>query len=167
MEPIDELTSKSSQRFSTARLLVLLGGVLVVALVIAVVWYFFLRNDSYNLPFFGSAEVTSEITSTQKAEVQPEAVESLDDDADGLSNELEQELGTNDKLADTDGDGILDGEELYGWKTDPLKKDTDGDGLSDYDEVKVFFTDPLEQDTDGDGYSDYVELGNGYDPAGG
>ena len=35
--------------------------------------------------------------------------------------------------------------------TDPNLADTDGDGLSDYDEVILYNTDPLLVDTDGDG----------------
>ncbi len=42
---------------------------------------------------------------------------------------------------DTDGDGLLDGEEIQ-FGTDPTKADTDGDGVNDYDEVYVQGTDP-------------------------
>ena len=45
---------------------------------------------------------------------------------------------------DTDGDGLLDHEEIYIYGTDPLNPDTDGDGCSDGDEVLVFGTDPLD-----------------------
>lgn len=66
--------------------------------------------------------------------------------------------------ADTDGDGIPDGEErLRG--TDPSQVDTDGDELSDALEIRGFilrdlgiiFTNPLDQDTDNDKLSDGVE----------
>jgi outer membrane protein OmpA-like peptidoglycan-associated protein len=82
----------------------------------------------------------------------------LDPDHDGLSNKEEKKLGTNPKLADTDGDGLSDGDEVLTYKTDPLKPDTDGDGLSDGDEVLKYKTDPLKADTDGDGLSDGDEV---------
>jgi hypothetical protein len=49
---------------------------------------------------------------------------------------------------DSDGDGLIDGEEAV-LRTDPNRKDTDGDGLSDLDEVRSFCTDPLKAMTDG------------------
>lgn len=42
--------------------------------------------------------------------------------------------------------------------------DSDGDGLIDTDEVNVYGTDPLNPDSDGDGYNDGQEVRNGYDP---
>jgi len=43
-----------------------------------------------------------------------------DFDADGLNNLLEFQLGTNPKLADTDGDGLSDGLEINYYHTNPL-----------------------------------------------
>ena len=64
---------------------------------------------------------------------------------------------------DSDGDGLLDGEEQrLGTRTDLA--DTDGDGLSDYDEVRTHATNPLLKDTDGDGASDGDEVAAGTDP---
>ena len=72
---------------------------------------------------------------------------------------------TSPVIADTDGDGLMDGEEdanrngrLDPGETDPNNPDTDGDGLSDYDEIHIHHTDPSKRDTDGDGISDRVEL---------
>ncbi|MDY0148870.1 MAG: carbohydrate-binding protein [Kiritimatiellia bacterium] len=59
--------------------------------------------------------------------------------------------------ADTDLDGVSDGDEILVYGTDPLRADTDGDGLSDGEEVHLG-TDPLKPDTDGDGMSDYDEI---------
>ncbi len=83
---------------------------------------------------------------------------SADPDMDGLTNREEKELKTNPRVADTDGDGLSDGDEVLKYHTDPLKADTDGDGLSDGDEVTKYHTDPLKADTDGDGLSDGDEV---------
>lgn len=53
---------------------------------------------------------------------------SMDADGDGLTNEQEENAGTDAMLADTDGDGIEDGVENL---TSPVLFDTDGDGLHD------------------------------------
>lgn len=93
---------------------------------------------------------------------------------------------TNPLLADTDGDGLTDGQEINSYKTDPTNPDTDGDGYSDKVEVQngadplnaadpkftdkdgdgltdeleifVYFTDPNRADTDGDGLTDGDEV---------
>jgi len=66
---------------------------------------------------------------------------------------------------DTDQDGLTDCREVE-LGTDPLKADTDGDGLSDGDEVLKYGTNPLNPDTDGDSYPDGVEALKGYNPRG-
>ncbi len=66
-----------------------------------------------------------------------------DSDNDGLTDQEENELGTNIN-----------------------NKDSDGDGLSDEEEVKMYKTDPLDMDTDNDSYNDGEEIKNGYNPLG-
>ncbi len=66
-----------------------------------------------------------------------------DDDADGLTNQEEDGLGTDPNDADTDNDGIDDGVEALESGTDPLDWDTDGDGVSDGAEVAAG-TNPLD-----------------------
>ncbi len=64
---------------------------------------------------------------------------------------------------DSDGDGLLDGEEQrLGTRTDLA--DSDGDGLSDYDEVHTHLCNPLLADSDGDGADDTHEIAAGTDP---
>jgi hypothetical protein len=90
-----------------------------------------------------------------------------DADTDGdnlLDGEEVLEFGTNPNLADTDGDTINDDVEIANG-TDPTLIDTDGDGLADNVETNTGIyvdetdtgTDPLLADTDGDGLADGVE----------
>lgn len=90
-----------------------------------------------------------------------------DSDSDGVSDIIEQALGTDPNKSDTDGDGLTDSEELQ-IGTDPTLTDTDsdgvwdgdedadGDGLTNLEEIKLG-TDPTQQDTDADGLTDYEE----------
>jgi lectin-like protein len=66
-----------------------------------------------------------------------------DSDADGLTDDVENNICTDPNDADTDDDGIMDGNE-----------DLNGDGILDADE-----TDPCLADTDGDGIMDGTETG--------
>jgi hypothetical protein len=65
---------------------------------------------------------------------------------------------TNPLKADTDGDGLTDGQEVLKYHTNPLVKDTDHDGLTDYQEVMIYHTNPLLKDSDHDGLTDYQEI---------
>ena len=62
--------------------------------------------------------------------------EQPDSDKDGLSDLMEKQLGTNSNNTDSDRDGLIDGDEVMVWKTDPLNADTDGDGFNDGVEIK-------------------------------
>lgn len=105
----------------------------------------------------------------------PRLVRAQDDtDADGLFDLDETGVyGTNPNLADSDGDGSGDGEEVY-LGTDPLtggagatRADTDGDGLFDQDETSVYGTNPNDFDSDDDNAGDGQEVYEGTDPVGG
>ena len=72
--------------------------------------------------------------------------------------------GTNPCNPDTDGDGLLDSEEIK-FGCDPRNADTDDDGVSDYDELHANpQTDPTNFDTDGDGMPNGWERRNGLNP---
>jgi len=105
----------------------------------------------------------------------------MDIDVDGLCDRAEENLGTQPDAADTDGDGMTDGDEVSydgdpgynpyhptlnpdGTDIDPTRSDTDSDGLIDGDELNFFSTNPLLADTDGDGLVDGDEVGYDGDP---
>lgn len=96
-----------------------------------------------------------------------------DADRDGVPDDDEQEIYyTNPNLADTDGDGYSDFEEINkGFSPhNPamiklIDSDLDQDGLSEAWEIK-FRSNPNKADTDGDGFKDGEEVDNGFNPAG-
>ena len=115
-------------------------------------------------------------TSAPSAPVTVTVDSDLDDD--GLTNDQEDNLGTDPLDPDTDNDGLTDGQEVHGYsvgvcgrsgttfKTSPLKADTDADGLSDGREASGSLntaygskpTNPRVADTDGEGLRDGAEV---------
>lgn len=91
-----------------------------------------------------------------------------DYDEDNLDNIDERSWGCDPGNPDTDGDGLLDGDEVNRYFTNPLLSDAeadyDGDGLTNVEEVDIHETDPSNPDSDGDGYNDGIEVENGSDP---
>lgn len=94
----------------------------------------------------------------------------VDTDNDGLADDLEaSHYATDPQLADTDGDGYSDGEEVaLGYSPRFVKQrlievDSDLDGLNDDWEFRLG-TAILNPDTDGDGFLDGEEVINGYSP---
>jgi len=81
-----------------------------------------------------------------------------DADNDALLKKEEVAIGTDPDNADSDWDGLNDGEEFITYNTDPLSKDSDRDGLSDHDEVKIYSTNPNKTDTDDDSINDFDEV---------
>ena len=64
-------------------------------------------------------------------------------DADNYPDALEGEVGLDPYNADTDADGVADGDEGNIYGTEPTVADSDGDGLSDGQELFDSRTDPL------------------------
>jgi hypothetical protein len=84
-----------------------------------------------------------------------------DKDQDGLTNIEELNLGTTPNNADSDYDGLLDGEEVNTYSTDPLNRDSDNDQMRD-DFEALYRLEPLsnadaELDSDNDGYTNKEE----------
>jgi hypothetical protein len=109
-----------------------------------------------------------------------------DPDNDGIPSDVELQLGLDPRKADTDGDGIPDGEEdfdgdgltnrwevAHGYNPKLVDSDSNGvpdrledpdnDGLVNLDEAKAG-TDPAKADSDGDGWDDNGEVAEGTDP---
>ena len=114
-----------------------------------------------------------------------------DSDGDGVPDIVEEFLGLDPNNPDSDGDGIVDGDEdtdgdglsdpgEFMLGTDPEIADTngngvpdgdedsDGDGLSDGEETRLgddgVVTNPFDPDSDGDGMNDRYESRFGLDP---
>ena len=119
-------------------------GVVIVVLAGLGYWAYskyglsFLKKSA-TTPVQENQEVTP-VVNEQQTPPPPQPVD-LDTDKDGLTDQEEQQLGT-----------------------DINSPDTDQDGLSDAAEARVYKTNPLVADTDGDGYSDGQEIVAGYDP---
>jgi formylglycine-generating enzyme required for sulfatase activity len=111
----------------------------------------------------GTSNPTTVLMDANKSVGATFAEDTRDPDADGLTNYQEIIIRlTNPNLADSDNDGVNDGQEVTD-ATNPLIADTDDDGLKDGEE-KTLGTNPLLTDTDGDSYSDSYEVENQSDP---
>jgi len=90
----------------------------------------------------------------------------MDFDGDGLTNDIERQLGGDLHVADTDGDGMDDlweYENGLDLSTNDAAADADGDGLPNTGEYAAG-TDPNAADSDGDGYLDGEEAIAGTSP---
>jgi hypothetical protein len=96
-----------------------------------------------------------------------------DSDGDRVPDDLELTAGLNpndpvDALEDQDFDDVSNADEILTFGTRIDLADTDGDGVVDGEEVALrddgFVTNPLLPDTDGDGVRDGLELTAGSDP---
>jgi len=128
--------------------------IIIVVVVVLVGVVFLIFRKKINLPQKNTTtpteqaavkldEAKKDVEIMKSLDVSLDKARQTDKDLDGLSDEEEKKLGTN-----------------------PNNSDTDGDGLMDSDEVKFYHTDPLKADTDGDGYKDGYEVERGYSPTG-
>ncbi|MHA1929059.1 MAG: hypothetical protein ACTSV2_10845, partial [Candidatus Thorarchaeota archaeon] len=66
-------------------------------------------------------------------------------------------FNTSPVMQDTDGDLLIDYQEIMVFNTDPANIDTDNDSLDDWHEIWVYNTSALSNDTDWDGLGDWEE----------
>ena len=120
-----------------------------------------LHNGNYRLTLLNNAGSVDTITSFT---VDPDV------DGDGIPGPYETntgifvsatDTGTKPTVADSDTDGLLDGEEITIHRSNPNLIDTDGDSLSDGLEVNTLGTSPILADTDADGLPDNIETNTG------
>ena len=111
-----------------------------------------------------STETISIDETTTAAVATAAAAPDADSDRDGLSDIQEAALGSDPHNQDTDGDGLMDGEEALRYATNLLNSDSDHDGLNDGQEVNMYQTNPLNKDTSGDGMEDGTAVSLGFNP---
>lgn len=100
---------------------------------------------------------SSPVDNTILSEVTQIIYVAVDSDGDGLTDDEEEEEGTNPNDPDTDDDGIDDGDEINGG-TDPTDPDTDDDGDPDGNDPDPTNPDVYTPtDTDGDGIADSTD----------
>ena len=128
-------------------------------------------NDTTDTDSDGLVDVLEELVGTSLTD--------KDTDNDGLPDSFEVFAPFydvfNPLIADTDSNGINDGDEDYDEdglknkeeienKTSVFDKDTDGDELEDGEEVYKYKTNPSKIDTDNDGLDDFKEIKLGFNP---
>ena len=128
-------------------------------------------NDTTDTDSDGLVDVLEELVGTSLTD--------KDTDNDGLPDSFEVFAPLydvfNPLVADTDSNGINDGDEDYDEdglknkeeienKTSAFDKDTDGDELEDGEEVYKYKTNPSKIDTDNDGLDDFKEIQLGFNP---
>lgn len=150
--PKNELLQEADepQHFFLAPKVLLGAGVAIVILVVAVVgvqFFFFQKQSNSLTPAENTEQETTESTASPQDAQTPQQL-------------------VAPQITDTDGDSLLDDDEIKKYRTNPFQVDTDADELSDREEVNVYSSDPLKEDTDGDGFSDGQEVKNGYNPNG-
>lgn len=125
----------------SSKLIVLAFVFVIVVVVIASVIYFFTKGNDvtevFNMGGLSSLELSEDNS------IVPYVLPPVDTDGDGLTDDMEIELGT-----------------------DPFLVDTDSDEVSDYDEINTWGTIPTNPDSDGDTYLDGVEITGGFNPKG-
>lgn len=115
----------------------------------------------------GSSSSTSTYDDSEYYDDSCETDPNTDQDGDGLTNIEECRLGTLPSEADSDDDGVEDGEEVVGfslggqtWYSDPLSADTNNDDLDDGTELTSRDGNATPDDTDSDGTPDLWDRDN-------
>jgi len=171
-EPLTELPDDMEEDGGGSRKLFWVG-LIVILIIIAGGGYYayskFFSESTPNIPFLNLNKEAPPVNQDQINQNTNNKEVNKNINTNVNSNEnVNTNANTNvnkKSTVDSDKDGLTDDEEeQYG--TDPFEPDSDGDGLYDREEVKVYHTNPLNPDTDGDGYLDGEEVENGYNPLG-
>jgi len=138
------------------KILIFIIVFLLIFLLVFIIWFYFLNNI-----FFAG---DNNINQKENFNLSGEPGEISED-----INLSEENNGAEgyffDETVDTDGDGLIDGEEIKNF-SDPLGAgdlDADGDGLSNKEEINLG-TDIYKKDTNDDGISDRESLDKNIDP---
>ncbi|MBD3240388.1 MAG: hypothetical protein GF331_07370 [Chitinivibrionales bacterium] len=95
-------------------------------------------QPTFELYSVANASYTLDTVGVQPGDI-VDIIYAADRDGDGVPHRFETLYGCSDTLTDSDGDGISDSLELFGWqgqggtlwRTNPANDDTDGDTLTD------------------------------------
>jgi FtsZ-interacting cell division protein ZipA len=115
----------------------IIGVIILILLIISGVWFGVNYYKKQKKSFVSTPTATSTDLTSQQFREEIKAIIKTDSDLDGVSDEEEKRIGTNADNPDTDGDGLLDGDEVRLYHSDPLKSDTDGDGITDGKAVRM------------------------------
>ena len=124
-----------------------------------------LNLSHYKIPLYWQVQATDILGN--KAESQVYKIKPLDSDNDLIPDHIEQSLCTHPFESDSDGDGVIDGNEdknMNGFldynESDPCNADTDGDTIPDSWEIQHgsdVRRNDISIDSDNDGQSNFVE----------
>lgn len=113
------------------KLVISIGAALIVA--IGFVFFRMLTNKSVPATKVSNniSAKTAQAERLKQVETVFQVALKIDSDLDGLIDTDEKKYGTNQTSSDTDGDSLLDKDEIFIYKTNPLKADTYGIGYDD------------------------------------
>lgn len=121
----------TSKKIIILILVVLLGGAGVFAYKMFGLYKQVDKNSTVPSPSISMDEVKQ-----QEFDEAIKKTAALDQDTDGISDSEEAKYKTSATSSDTDEDGLTDWQEIFNFKTDPLKADTDGDTKNDGYEIR-------------------------------
>ncbi|MBQ3923610.1 MAG: InlB B-repeat-containing protein, partial [Spirochaetales bacterium] len=107
-------------------------------------------TDLYNMShsIAGTIKGLSDITVSPKDNIH--IFFNVDKDGDGVPANVELQHGTSDQSSDTDGDGLSDFDEIFGWYDR-------GKLVNKYTENNKCYSSPINNDSDGDDLFDFIK----------